>query len=44
MRSDFRPNILLAVNILLFIGTFPIALKITPIADLYQEKNFVLNI
>ena len=39
MRSNFRPNIRLATNILLVIGTFAIALKITPIADVYQEKN-----
>ncbi len=30
MRSNFRPNIRLATNILLVIGTFAIALKIAP--------------
>ena len=44
MRSNFRPNIRLATNILLVIGTFAIALKITPIAEVYQEKIYVLNI
>ena len=39
MRSNFRPNIRLATNILLVIGTFAIALKITPIAKVYKEKN-----
>ena len=44
MRSNFRPNIRLATNILLVIGTFAIALKIAPIAEVYQEKIYVLNI
>ena len=44
MRSNFRPNIRLATNILLVIGTFAIALKITPITEVYSEKNYVLNI
>ena len=44
MRSNFRPNIRLATNILLVIATFAIALKITPIAEVYKKKNFVLNI
>jgi len=39
MRSNFRPNIRLATNIFLVIGTFAIAFKITPIAELYKEKN-----
>ena len=39
MRSNFRPNIRLATNILLVIGTFAIALKIAPIAKVYQEKK-----
>ena len=39
MRSNYRPNIRLATNFLLVIGTFAIALKINPIAKLYQEKN-----
>jgi len=41
MRSNFRPNIRLATNILLVIGTFAIALKIAPIAVVYQEKKFI---
>ena len=45
MRSNFRPNIRLATNILLVIGTFAIALKITPIAEVYiMKKIYVLNI
>ena len=44
MRSNFRPNLRLATNILLVIGTFAIALKIAPIAEIYQEKIYVLNI
>ena len=44
MRSNFRPNIRLATNILLVIGTFAIALKITPIAEVvYQEKNLCIK-
>ena len=43
MRSNFRPNIRLATNILLVIGTFAIALKIAPIADSYQEKNLCIK-
>ena len=43
MRSNFRPNILLATNILLVIGTFSIALKIAPIAMVYQEKNLCIK-
>ena len=38
MRSNFRPNVRLATNILLVIGTFAIALKISPKAVVYQEK------
>ena len=41
MRSNFRPNIRLATNILLVIGTFAIALKIAPIAKVYHEKKFM---
>ena len=41
MRANFRPNIRLATKILLVIGT---ALKITPIAEVYQEKNLCINI
>ena len=43
MRSNFRPNIRLATNILLVIGTFAIALKISPIAEVYQEKNLCIK-
>jgi len=43
MRSNFRPNIRLATNILLVIGTFAIALKIAPKAMLYQEKNLCIK-
>jgi len=43
MRSNFRPNILLATNILLVVGTFAIALKIAPIAEVYQEKNLCIK-
>ena len=43
MRSNFRPNIRLATNIFLVIGTFAFALKIAPIADLYQEKNLCIK-
>ena len=39
MRSNFRPNIRLATNILLVVGTLAIALKITPISQVYKEKN-----
>ena len=43
MRSNFRPNIRLATNFLLVIGTFAIALKIAPIAEVYQEKNLCIK-
>ena len=43
MRSNFRPNIRLATNILLVVGTFAIALKITPIAEVYNEKNLCIK-
>ena len=43
MRSNFRPNIRLATNIFLVIGTFAIALKIAPIAVVYQEKNLCIK-
>ena len=43
MRANFRPNIRLATNILLVIGTFAIALKITPIANVYKEKNLCIK-
>ena len=42
MRSNFRPNIRLVTNILIVIGTFAIALKITPIAAIYKEKNLCI--
>ena len=43
MRSNFRPNIRLATNILLVVGTFAIALKITPIAKVYKEKSLCIK-
>ena len=43
MRSNFRPNIRLVTNILLVIGSFAIALKITPIAEVYKEKNLCIK-
>ena len=43
MRSNFRPNIRLATTILLVIGTFAIALKIAPIAVVFQEKNLCIK-
>jgi len=43
MRSHFRANIRLVINILLFIGTFAIALKISPIAELYKGKNLCIK-
>ena len=43
MRSNFRPNIRLATNVLLVIGTFSIALKIAQIALVYQEKNLCIK-
>ena len=43
MRSDFWPNIRLASNILLVVGTFAIALMIAPIAMVYQEKNLCIK-
>ena len=43
MRSNFRPNIRLATNILLVIGTFSITLKIAPIAEVYREKNLCIK-
>ena len=38
-----RSNIRLASNILIVIGTFAIALKIAPIAEVYQEKNLCIK-
>ncbi len=43
MRSNFRPNIRLATNILLVIGTFSITLKIAPVAEVYREKNLCIK-
>jgi len=43
MRSNFRPNIRLAINILIFFSTFAIALMIAPIAKVYQEKNLCIK-
>ena len=39
----FPSNIRLATNILLVIGTFAIALRIAPIAELYREKNLCIK-
>ena len=43
MSTNFRPNILLTTHILLVIGTFAIALKISPLAELYKEKNLCIK-
>ena len=43
MRSNIRSNIRISTNILLVIGTFTIALKIAPIAELYQKKNLFIK-
>ena len=43
MRPNFRPNIRLAINIFLVIGTFAIALKIAPIAEVYKGKNLCIK-
>ena len=43
MRSNFRPNIRLAINIFLVIGTFAIALKLAPIKEVYLEKNLCIK-
>ncbi len=43
MRSNFWPNIRLATKILLVIVTVTIALKIAPIATVYQEKNLCIK-
>ena len=43
MRSNFRPNIRLASNILLVIGTFAIVLNLKPIAEVYKEKNLCMR-
>ena len=43
MRSNFRPNIRLPINILLVFGSFTIALELSPIAKVYQEKNLCIK-
>ena len=43
MRLNFRPKIRFDTNILIVIGTFAIALKIAPIAMVYQEKNLCIK-
>ena len=43
MRSNFRPNIRLSSNIFLVIGILSIALKIAPIAEVYQGKNLCIK-
>ena len=43
MVSNFRTNMRLATNILFVIGTFAIALRIAPIAELYREKNLCIK-
>ena len=43
MRSNFRPNIRLAKNIILVIGTFSIVLNKAPIAEVYQKKNLSIK-
>ena len=43
MSPNFRPNIWLATNIVLVTGTFAIALKIAPIAEVYQRKNLCIK-
>ena len=43
MISNFQQNIRLATKIISVIGTFAIALKIAPIAVVYQEKNLCIK-
>ena len=43
MRSNFRPNVRIATNILFVIGTLAILSNIKPIADVYQEKNLCIK-
>ena len=43
MRSNFRPNIRISINIFLVIGAFVISLKISPIAEIYHEKNLCIK-
>ena len=43
MRSNLRPNVRIATDILLVIGTFAIVSNIKPIAVVYQEKNLCIK-
>ena len=43
MKSNFLPYIRLAINILLVLGSFAIALKLAPIAEIYREKNLCVK-
>ena len=44
MRDNFRPNLKLVTNIILVIGTFAIALNLTPIAKNEKvKKAYVLS-
>ena len=43
MRSNFRPNIRIASNIILIIAIFAIVLKLKPMAEVYQEKNLCIK-
>ena len=43
MRTNFQLNIQLAINIILVIITFAIALKILPISEVYQGKNLCIK-
>ena len=43
MRSNFRPNVRIATNILFVISTFAILSNIKPIADVYQGKNLCIK-
>ena len=44
MRDNFRPNIRLATNILLVIGTFAVALNIAPISKWAKLENLCKEI
>ena len=43
MRSNFWTNIRLAKNILLVVGPFAIALRLTPIAEVYQGGDLCIK-
>ena len=43
MRSNFRPNIRLASNILLVLGTFAVAFQLKPVGEVYQEKKLCIK-